>query len=97
MKRFNEEIEQHGINYIFTLRIMPLPSFLTNYLAGMTKIPLKKFMLATVLGTIPGSLVYTFAGRQLSMIKRPEDVVSRSPWSVLFPCSGAWCLLLNIC
>ncbi|HMK48603.1 MAG TPA: TVP38/TMEM64 family protein, partial [Thermodesulfovibrionales bacterium] len=59
LKRFNEEIEEHGLSYLFTLRIVPaLPFFVTNYLAGMTKIPLRKFMLVTVLGTIPGSIVY---------------------------------------
>ena len=77
LKRFNEEIEEHGLSYLFTLRIVPaLPFFVTNYLAGMTKIPLRKFMLVTVLGTIPGSIVYTFAGRELARIEKLEDILS---------------------
>lgn len=77
LKRFNQEIDKHGANYLFVLRIVPmLPFFITNYAAGITKIPLKKFMIASVLGTLPGSLVYAFAGHELSSIDRPEDILS---------------------
>lgn len=77
LKRFNEAIEKHGHNYLFTLRIIPiLPFFLTNYLAGMTTMPLKTFILITALGMLPGSLVYTFAGRQLAQIQRLEDILT---------------------
>jgi uncharacterized membrane protein YdjX (TVP38/TMEM64 family) len=74
---FNNEIERHGHNYLFVLRIIPiLPFFLINYLAGLTKMSLRRFMLATSIGMLPGSLVYTFAGRQLAELENPEDVFS---------------------
>jgi uncharacterized membrane protein YdjX (TVP38/TMEM64 family) len=77
LKYFNEEMERHGHNYLFVLRIVPiLPFFLVNYLAGLTRMSLKKFIVTTSIGMLPGSLVYTFAGRQLAQLERPEDVFS---------------------
>ena len=77
MGTFNREIDRHGTNYLITLRIVPvLPFFMVNYLAGLTRISTKKFFLTTSVGMIPGSLVYTFAGRQFSAITSPEDISS---------------------
>jgi len=77
LKRFNDEVEKHGHNYLFTLRIVPvLPFFLVNYLSGLTKIPLKKFIFITAIGILPGSFVYAFAGRQIAKIENPNDILS---------------------
>lgn len=77
LRGFNREIERHGPNYLLVLRIVPvLPFFVVNYLAGLTKISLPRFLFTTFLGMLPGSLVYSFAGRQLETIARPEDILS---------------------
>jgi uncharacterized membrane protein YdjX (TVP38/TMEM64 family) len=77
LRAFNEEIAKHGHRYLFTLRIVPaLPFFLVNYLAGLTRISLRLFVIMTLLGMLPGSFVYTFAGHQLERIDRVEDIFS---------------------
>ena len=77
LKAFNEEIARHGIYYLFSLRMIPvLPFFVVNYLTGITKISLRKYILATSLGELPGSFVYCFAGRELGMIQSQEDIWS---------------------
>ena len=77
LRAFNEEMAKHGHRYLFTLRIVPvLPFFLVNYLAGLTRLSFKSFVATTVLGMLPGSLVYTFAGHQLETIDRAEDIFS---------------------
>lgn len=77
LRRFNEEISRHGHNYLFVLRIVPvLPSFLINYLAGLTRISALRFAAATFLGICPGAIVYSLAGSRLSMIEAPKDVLS---------------------
>jgi uncharacterized membrane protein YdjX (TVP38/TMEM64 family) len=77
LKLFNREIKKHGSNYLFTLRIIPvLPFFLTNYLAGLTHISVTKFIVTTSIGMVPGSIVYSYAGQQLSEISCPEDITS---------------------
>lgn len=73
----NRAIERHGISYLMALRILPIfPFFVVNYLAGLTRIPLKTFIWTTSLGMLPGSLIYAYAGLQLGSINRPEDIFS---------------------
>ncbi|WAC07663.1 MAG: TVP38/TMEM64 family protein [Thermodesulfobacteriota bacterium] len=75
--RFNQEVAQHGPHYLLTLRFIPLfPFFLINLFAGLTKIPVKTFIWTTSLGIFPGSLVYSFAGSQLTKITSVKDVLS---------------------
>lgn len=77
LKTFNEEVARHGHHYLISLRIIPvLPFFLVNYLAGLTKISLKKFVGTTSLGMLPGSFVYTLAGQQLETVNAAEDILS---------------------
>lgn len=77
LRAFNREISLHGHNYLFALRVLPiLPSFLVNYFAGLTRIPLKTFALTTSLGSLPGAAVYAFAGRKLGEVRQLEDLFS---------------------
>jgi uncharacterized membrane protein YdjX (TVP38/TMEM64 family) len=77
LRAFNRDIALHGHNYLFALRVLPiLPSFLINYLAGLTRISIKTFALTTSLGSLPGAAVYTFAGQKLGEVRRLEDVFS---------------------
>jgi uncharacterized membrane protein YdjX (TVP38/TMEM64 family) len=74
---FNSEIRRYGSNYLFLLRVVPvMPFFLVNYLAGITAIPLGKFILFTTAGTLPGSVVYAYAGRRIAEIESPDDLLS---------------------
>ncbi|MBI4155237.1 TVP38/TMEM64 family protein [Candidatus Woesearchaeota archaeon] len=77
LKKFNKEISENGFSYLLTLRLIPIfPFFLINILSGLTKIPLKTFIWTTAIGIIPGSLVYSFSGKQLDFINSVSDVFS---------------------
>jgi uncharacterized membrane protein YdjX (TVP38/TMEM64 family) len=77
LNRFNEEMSRHGHNYLFVLRVIPvLPSFLINYLSGLTRISLIRFAVVTFLGICPGAVIYSMAGRQLASIEHPKDILS---------------------
>lgn len=74
---FNEEVSRHGPNYLFVLRVVPvMPSFMVNYLAGLTRISVSRFAVATFLGIVPGAVVCSLAGRQLAAIEAPGDIFS---------------------
>lgn len=61
--KFNNEFEQNGVNYLLTLRLLPLfPFFLVNILAGLTKVTIKQFLWTTSLGIIPGTFIYAYLG-----------------------------------
>jgi uncharacterized membrane protein YdjX (TVP38/TMEM64 family) len=74
---FNREIARHGINYLLAFRIFPvLPFFVVNYLAGIAHISTWTFIWTTFLGMLPGTLVCTFAGRQLGVITSQDEIFS---------------------
>ncbi len=65
----NRELETRGFNYLLFLRLMPVfPFFLINLATGLTRLPLRTFFLATMLGIIPGGFVYVNAGASLVTI-----------------------------
>ncbi len=77
LERFNRELERNGHLYLLTLRFIPLfPFFLINLCAGLTRIPLQTFAWTTLVGILPGGLVFAFAGSQLNTIRSVEDVFS---------------------
>lgn len=75
--KFNAELEKNGSQYLLTLRFIPaFPFFLINFLSGLTKIPIKTFVWTTSIGIIPGTLVYTFAGKQIGSINSLSEILS---------------------
>ena len=73
----NRELEARGFNYLLFLRLVPLfPFFLINLAAGLTSLPLRTFVLGTLLGIIPGGFVYVNAGASLAGIGSLGDVAS---------------------
>ncbi|BFU96407.1 MAG: hypothetical protein NTNFB02_31290 [Nitrospira sp.] len=74
---FQEGFARNAFNYLLTLRLIPLfPFFLVNLLSGLTRVSAVTYVAATALGIIPGSLVYTFAGRQLGTINSLGELAS---------------------
>jgi len=78
LEKINSELEKGGINYLIFLRLVPVfPFFLINLGAGLTAMPLRTFFLGTMVGIIPGSLVFCNAGASLASISSIGEVVSR--------------------
>jgi len=78
LEKFNKELTENKYQYLFSLRFLPIfPFFLVNFLAGLTKVDFKTFIITTSLGIIPGSFVYTYAGSQLSSINALSDIFSK--------------------
>jgi uncharacterized membrane protein YdjX (TVP38/TMEM64 family) len=74
---FQVGFTRNAFNYLLTLRLIPLfPFFLVNLLSGLTRVKAGTYVAATALGIIPGSLAYTFAGRQLSAINSLAELAS---------------------
>ncbi|KZZ85795.1 SNARE associated Golgi family protein [Bacillus sp. SJS] len=56
-------IEKNGFLYVLVLRILPIVNFdLISYAAGLTTIRWGSFLLATIIGIIPGTFAYSFLG-----------------------------------
>lgn len=61
--RMQSGFQQNAFSYLLTLRLIPVfPFVLVNFAAAVFQVPLKTFFLATLLGIIPGSMVYVSMG-----------------------------------
>ncbi len=68
---------QNAFHYLLTLRLIPLfPFFLVNLACGLTRIRLSTYVTATAIGILPGSFVFTNAGKQLGTIESVRDIAS---------------------
>jgi uncharacterized membrane protein YdjX (TVP38/TMEM64 family) len=77
LEGINQELETRGLNYLLFLRLVPaFPFFLINLSAGLTRLPLRTFVLGTFFGIIPGGFVIVNAGASLAQINSPSDIVS---------------------
>ncbi len=62
-------LHAHAFNYLLVLRLVPLfPFFLVNLGAGLLGVGLRPYVLATAIGTVPGTLVYTGLGNGLGKV-----------------------------
>jgi uncharacterized membrane protein YdjX (TVP38/TMEM64 family) len=53
--------QQSGFAWLLRLRLIPVVPFnLLNFASGLTALPWRTYAVATALGILPGTLVYTF-------------------------------------
>lgn len=84
LKSFNKHLHEDGQWYLLSLRLMPVfPFTFVNVLAGLTTIPLYTFLWTSMLGIIPGSLVYSYAGEQIHTMNSMSDALSWEMFTVL--------------
>lgn len=69
VQRLSRGFENDAFSYLLFLRLVPaFPFFAVNAVAGLTKIPLRSFALATVIGIIPGTVAFSIVGRGLGSV-----------------------------
>jgi uncharacterized membrane protein YdjX (TVP38/TMEM64 family) len=63
MARLREKLVENEISVLLMLRLLPIiPFFAVNIVSALVGIKLKNFVFTTVLGIIPGALVFTWIG-----------------------------------
>ncbi|MCC0707907.1 TVP38/TMEM64 family protein [Clostridioides sp. ES-S-0190-01] len=76
-KLFMEADEKRGFFIIFVLRLIPItPYNLINYGAGLTNIRFSSYMFATLIGILPGTLVFLNIGDKAIDITNPSFIIS---------------------
>lgn len=77
LKPIQEGISKNAFRYLLTIRLIPfIPFFVINFVSGLTRVTLVTYVTATVIGIIPGSFVFAYAGRQLATINSLKDILS---------------------
>jgi uncharacterized membrane protein YdjX (TVP38/TMEM64 family) len=64
--RFTERLRQNSFETVLIMRFIFLPYDLVSYLCGFLKIDWRAFLLATVLGTIPGTISFVAVGASVT-------------------------------
>jgi uncharacterized membrane protein YdjX (TVP38/TMEM64 family) len=70
---------EHGLMGLFVLRLVPLVPFnALNFGSGLTALRWRDYALATVVGILPGTLVYTFFAHALAEGSTSASVEART-------------------
>lgn len=68
-KRFKDAIDENQWSALFLLRLVPaVPFFIANLLPAVFEVPLKRYVITTFLGIMPGAIVYTSVGAGLGEV-----------------------------
>jgi uncharacterized membrane protein YdjX (TVP38/TMEM64 family) len=63
LQRLVHGVEAEGWRFVVFVRLVPLfPFSLSNYALGLTRISLKDYVLASVVGMLPGTVAFTWLG-----------------------------------
>ena len=69
LNTLDEQAATHGFQVIFYLRLIPLVPFnVLDYVAGISKVGTRDYILGTFLGIIPGTFAYVYLGSALTNI-----------------------------
>jgi uncharacterized membrane protein YdjX (TVP38/TMEM64 family) len=69
VQKFSAGFAEDGFNYLLFLRLVPaFPFCAVNAVAGLTKMKLRTFTIATVVGIIPGAVAFAWLGRGLGSV-----------------------------
>ena len=73
----NAGFTRHAFSYLLFLRLVPLfPFFLVNIAPAFTSIPVSTYVLATLIGIIPGTFVYVNLGEALGHLDSLQGALS---------------------
>jgi uncharacterized membrane protein YdjX (TVP38/TMEM64 family) len=98
LRRMEEGFRRNAFSYLLVLRIVPVfPFWLVNLVPAFCGVNLRTYALATLIGIVPGSIVYASVGNGLgTLLDRGEtpDLMIIFQWDILLPILGLALLAL---
>jgi len=96
VRKIKAGIDENQWSMLFLIRLVPaVPFFVANLVPALVGVPLHRFVISTMLGIIPGAIVYTAIGSGLGEVfargETPDPGVIFEP-HILLPILGL-CLL----
>ncbi|GIV76947.1 MAG: hypothetical protein KatS3mg050_1341 [Litorilinea sp.] len=82
IQRYARRLRQNSFETVLVMRFLFLPYDLVNYLAGFLHIDWKAFLLATVLGNIPGTISVVLLGASIEG-DFSQGLPGLNPWTLL--------------
>lgn len=92
IKKIEKGFQKNAFHYLLMMRLVPVfPCWLSNISAGVLNVPVRTFVLATIIGVTPATLIYVLVGRGLDKIIAAEPAngmkILLAP-SILIPLMG---------
>ena len=98
LRRMEDGFRRNAFSYLLALRLVPVfPFLLINLVPAFCGVSLRTYALATLIGIIPGSFVFTSVGSSLgTILDRGEtpDLSIIFQWNILLPILGLALLAL---
>ena len=89
VSRYADRMRTNAFPTVLVMRLIYLPYDLVNYLAGFLRVPYRPYILASILGSLPGTLTFVLAGASLNI----DDIFAgRFRISAINP----WTLVLSV-
>ena len=77
LARFRDGFARDAASYMLFLRLTPVfPFWLVNLASALTGVPLSTFVWTTLLGILPGTFVFAFAGAGLESVARAHEAAA---------------------
>jgi uncharacterized membrane protein YdjX (TVP38/TMEM64 family) len=83
--RYAQRLRRTTFQTVLIMRLVYLPYDLVNYLGGFLKVPYRPFILATALGSLPGTVTFVLAGASVNLMEVFEGGINASvfnPWAL---------------
>ncbi|ASF37935.1 TVP38/TMEM64 family protein [Halobacillus halophilus] len=78
-------MKERGFLYVFVLRLIPIVGFdILSYLAGVTRVKLRPFIIATIFGMLPGTFAYSLVGTSLASGDRQLIFIALTVFALIF-------------
>ncbi len=82
IEKLNQGLEQDGVFYLLMMRLAHVPFTFVNYGTATTSVPLRTFVWTTMVGLLPGTMVFVFVGTQIPTL---AAIVDKGVWELLDP------------
>jgi uncharacterized membrane protein YdjX (TVP38/TMEM64 family) len=85
VSRYAGRLRANAFSTILVMRLIYLPYDLVNYLAGFLGAPYRPYLLASILGSLPGTLTFVLAGASLDIddiFAGNFSVSAINPWTL---------------
>ncbi|NOT87614.1 MAG: FAD-dependent oxidoreductase [Lysobacter sp.] len=77
MKTIDAGMEREGGFYLFALRLVPIfPFFVINLAMGLTSIGVWRYVWVSMLGMLPATIAFVYAGRELGNLHSGSDILN---------------------
>ncbi|WP_375458660.1 TVP38/TMEM64 family protein [uncultured Enterovirga sp.] len=78
------DLRRNAFGYLLAMRLVPVfPFFAVNVAAGLFGLPLRTFVLATLIGRMPGTFVYVSLGEEIGRVTSIADLASPRIYATL--------------